>query len=153
MAETAKEAGVDYSILYLGRSKNSLAFVNELTEEHGDRFTLWVSQDQGGKRFDLKFYLQQEDLSDLRVYCCGPETLLTGVEEALADAPPGVLRLEHFAAHNTGNTKPNTSFDAVLARSNKVLRIPEDKSVLEVINEAGAGVLSTCNTGVCEHVK
>ncbi|KAF5701921.1 cytochrome P450 monooxygenase [Fusarium globosum] len=149
MAEAAKEAGVDYSILYLGRSKNSLAFVSELTEEHGDRFTLWVSQDHGGKRFDLKSYLQQEDLLDLRVYCCGPEALLTGVEEALADAPPGVLRLERFAAHNTGNTKPNTSFDVVLARSNKILRVQEDKSVLEVINEAGAGVLSTCSTGVC----
>ncbi|KAF5659115.1 cytochrome P450 monooxygenase [Fusarium circinatum] len=149
MAEAAKEAGVDYSILYLGRSKNNLAFVNEMTEEHGDRFTLWVSQDQGGKRFDLKSYLQQEDLSDLWVYCCGPEALLTGVEEALADAPPGVLRLERFAAHNTGNKMPNTSFDVVLARSNKVLRVPEDKSVLEVINEAGAGVLSTCSTGVC----
>ncbi|KAF5534318.1 cytochrome P450 [Fusarium mexicanum] len=149
MAEAAKEAGVDYSILYLGGSKKNLAFVNELTEEHGDRFTLWVSQDQDGKRFDLKSYLQQEDLSYLRVYCCGPEALLTGVEEALADAPPGVLRLERFAAHNTANTKPNTSFDVVLARSNKVLRVPEDKSVLEVINEAGAGVLSTCSTGVC----
>ncbi|KAF5580890.1 cytochrome P450 monooxygenase [Fusarium pseudocircinatum] len=149
MAEAAKEAGVDYFILYLGRSKNGLAFVNELIEEHGDRFTLWVSQDQGRKRFDLKSFLQQEYLSDLRVYCCGPEALLTGVEEALADAPPGVLRLERFAAHNAGNEKPNTSFDVVLARSNKVLRIPEDKSVLEVINEAGAGVLSTCNTGVC----
>ncbi|KAF5678032.1 cytochrome P450 monooxygenase [Fusarium denticulatum] len=149
MAGAAKEAGVDYSILYLGRSKNSLAFVNELTEEHGDRFTLWVSQDQGGKRFNLKSYLQQENLGDLRVYCCGPETLLTGVEEALADAPPGVFRLERFAANNTGNTKPNIPFDVVLARSNKILRIPEDKSVLEVINEAGAGVLSTCSTGVC----
>ncbi|KLP08724.1 related to cytochrome P450 [Fusarium fujikuroi] len=149
MTEAAKESGVDYSILYLGRSKNNLAFVSELTEEHGDRFTLWVSQDHGGKRFDLKSYLQQEDLLDLRVYCCGPEALLTGVEEALADAPPGVLRLERFAVHSTGNTKPNTSFDVVLARSNKILRVQEDKSVLEVINEAGAGVLSTCRTGVC----
>ncbi|EWY97774.1 hypothetical protein FOYG_02539 [Fusarium oxysporum NRRL 32931] len=149
MAEAAKQAGVDYAILYLGRSKNNLAFVNELTEEHGDHFKLWVSQDQGGKRFDLKSFLKQEDVSDLRVYCCGPEGLLTGVEEALADAPTGVLRLERFAAHNNGNTKPNTSFNVVLARSNKVLRVPEDKSVLEVINEAGAGVLSTCSTGVC----
>ncbi|KAF4437137.1 cytochrome P450 [Fusarium acutatum] len=149
MAETAKENDVDYSILYLGRSKNNLAFVKELTQEHGDRFKLWVSQDQGGQRFDLESFLQQEDLRDLRVYCCGPEALLTGVEEALEDAPPGILRLERFAAYNTGNMKPNTSFDVVLARSNKVLRVPEDKSVLEVINEAGAGVLSTCSTGVC----
>ncbi|KAF5720902.1 cytochrome P450 monooxygenase [Fusarium mundagurra] len=115
MAETAKEAGVDYSILYLGRSKNNLAFVSELIQEHGNRFTLWVGQDQGGKRFDLKSFLQQEDFRDLRVYCCGPEALLTGVEEALADAPTGVLRLERFAAHHTENKRPNTSFDVVLA--------------------------------------
>ncbi|KAF4335584.1 cytochrome P450 monooxygenase [Fusarium beomiforme] len=149
MAEAAKEAGVNYSILYLGRSRGNLAFVNDLREAHQDRFMLWVSQDQGGARFDIKAFLAQENLEDLRVYCCGPEALLTGIEEVLADAPPGVLRLERFAANSTGNTKPNTSFEVILARSNKTLRVPEDKSVLEVINEAGAGVMSTCSTGVC----
>ncbi|KAF4991962.1 hypothetical protein FGRMN_7516 [Fusarium graminum] len=149
MAETARKSGVEYSVLYLGRSRNNLAFVDELKAEHGDRFKLWVSQEQGNTRFDLVSFLEVENFKDLRVYCCGPEGLLTGVEEALADAPPGVLNIERFAARSNENTVPNTSFEVILARSKKTLKVPEDKSVLEVINEAGAGVLSTCSTGVC----
>lgn len=149
MAEAARNSGVEYSILYLGRSRSNLAFVDELIAEHGDHFKLWVSQEHSGTRFDLDSFLGMEDFKNLRVYCCGPEGLLTGVEKALADAPPGVLRVERFAARRTENTTPNTSFEVILARSNKVVTVPEDKSVLEVINEAGAGVLSTCNTGVC----
>ena len=140
---------MEYSVLYLGRTRSNLAFIDELKADHEYHFNLWISQDHGGARFDLASFLGAEDVNGLRVYCCGPEALLTGVEETLVDAPPGVLRLECFAAHNTGRTKPNTSFDVVLARSNRTLRVPEEKSVLELINEAGAGVLSTCNTGVC----
>ncbi|KAM0346429.1 hypothetical protein ACHAPU_005493 [Fusarium lateritium] len=149
MAEAARNSGIEYSILYLGRSRSNLAFVDELKTDHGDRFKLWVSQEQSGTRFDLVSFLKTQDFEGLRVYCCGPEGLLTGVEEALADAPPGVLNIERFTARSSLSTIPNTAFEVVLARSKKTLKVPEDKSVLEVINEAGAGVLSTCSTGVC----
>ena len=37
----------------------------------------------------------------------------------------------------------------VLDRSGKTLTVPPDRTVLEVVNEAGAGVVSTCQEGTC----
>ena len=43
----------------------------------------------------------------------------------------------------------NTAFDVVMAHSGRVLEVPADRSVLDVVNEAGAIVTSTCNKGLC----
>ncbi|SPO01417.1 related to cytochrome P450 [Cephalotrichum gorgonifer] len=149
MVAAAATAGLDYSLVYLGSSRDNLAFANTLSEKHGNKCIIWASDENSGRRFDLADYLQKEDLDGLRVYCCGPEALLVGVEDCLIDAPAGVLRLERFTNPAVAIDSKNTAFNVVLARSGRVLRVPEDRSVLDVINEAGAGVISTCNKGLC----
>lgn len=149
MAAEAKARGVDYTLIYLGSRRDALAFVGELTREHGNRCIIWVTDEHGGRRFDVSGYFRSLDMDGLRVYCCGPETLLADVEGSLQDAPMGVLRLERFAISAASSTTENTAFDVVLGRSGKVLRVPEDRSILDVINEAGAGVMSTCGKGLC----
>lgn len=150
MAAEARSKGLDYTLIYLGRRRDALAFVGELTEEHTDRCILWVTDENDGKRFHLSDYVRSLDRNGLRVYCCGPESLLADVEANLEDAPLGVLRLERFAIPSSSSTlSENTAFDVILGRSGKVLRVPEDKSILDVINEAGAGVMSTCGKGLC----
>lgn len=73
-------------------------------------------------------------MNGLRVYCCGPKALLGDVEESLQDAPLGVLRIERFAITTASSTSSeSTAFDVVLGRSAKVLRMPEDKSTLDVL--------------------
>lgn len=150
MAAEAKARRIDYTLIYLGRRRDALAFVGELAEEHADRCVIWVTDEHDGKRFDLGDYIRFLDRNGLRVYCCGPESLLADAETSLEDAPPGVLRLERFAIPSASSTSAeNTAFDVVLGRSGKVLRVPEDKSILDVINESGAGVMSTCGKGLC----
>lgn len=61
----------------------------------------------------------------------------------------GVLKTERFSIPLGLDTAKNAAFDVVLGRSGKALRVPEDKSILDVINEAGAGASSTCNKGLC----
>lgn len=149
MAAQAKVMGVDYTLIYLGRRRDALAFVGELTRDHGKRCITWVTDEQDGKRFDVSGYVRSHGVTGLRVYCCGPEALLADVEESLQDAPLGVLRLERFSISAASSTTENTAFDVVLGRSGKFLRVPEHKSILDVINEAGAGVMSTCGKGLC----
>lgn len=148
MAE-AKCRGIEYTLIYLGRRRDSLAFVGDLAQEHADRCIIWVTDEHHGKRFDVSEYLRCLDTSGLRVYCCSPKSLLALVEGTLKDAPLGVLRLERFNIASASQTSENTAFDVVLSRSGKVLRVPEDKFILDVINEAGTGVMSTCNKGLC----
>ncbi|KAE9579471.1 Carnitine monooxygenase reductase subunit [Colletotrichum fructicola] len=148
MAAEAKARGEDYTIIYLGRKRDSMAFLAGITEEHANRCLTWVNDEHQGHRFDVSSCIRSLDTEGLRVYCCGPEALLEDVEKSLKDASSGVLRLERFAMSSDSGTE-NTAFDVVLGRSGKVLRVPEDKSILDVINDAGAGVMSTCNKGLC----
>lgn len=149
MAAEAKLSGIDYTLIYLGRRRDALAFLRDLTEEHADRCIIWITNEHGGKRFDVSRYIRAIDTTGLRVYCCGSESLLADVERSLEDAPLGVLRTERFAISSVSSTSTNIGFDVVLGRSGKTLRVPEDRSILDVINEAGAGVMSTCNKGLC----
>lgn len=149
MAAEAKAKGIDYTLIYLGRRRDALAFVGDLTEEHAERCIIWITDEHGGERFDVNRYIRDIDTKGLRVYCCGSESLLADVEGSLEDAPLGVLRTERFAIPSASSTLTNTAFDVVLGRSGKVLRVPEDKSILDVINDAGAGVTSTCSKGLC----
>lgn len=149
MAAEAKARGLEYTLIYLSRRRDALAFVGELTQEHENRCIVWVTNEHDGKRFNVSAFIRSLDIDGLRVYCCGPEALLVDVETSLEDAPLGVLRLERFAIPSASSTTENTAFDVVLGRSGKVLRVPEDKSILDVINDAGAGVMSTCNKGLC----
>jgi cytochrome P450/ferredoxin-NADP reductase len=149
MAAAAKSAGLDYSILYLGRSRAGMAYLDALTQEHGDRVIAWASGDHDGKRFDLEAFLHTETTEGLRVYCCGPTTMLDSIESILANAPPEVLRMERFSNQLEGIPQENTAFDVVLAQSGRKLHVPANKTMLDVINKAGGNILSTCNKGVC----
>ena len=41
------------------------------------------------------------------------------------------------------------TFEVVLAQSDLTLSVPPDRSVLDVVEEAGIGVLSSCAEGTC----
>lgn len=110
MARVAKSAALDYYIIYLGRSRTSLAFVDELTIEHGGRCTVWVPSEHGGRRFNLPGYLRNHEVEGLGVYFCGPEEL---VEKALEIALPGVLRLERFVFNCKPESANSMAFDVV----------------------------------------
>lgn len=47
------------------------------------------------------------------------------------------------------NPAETGSFVLELARSGLVLTVPKDKSILEVVREAGVDVISSCEEGTC----
>ena len=93
MIAEAEAAGADWRLLYGGRERATMAFVDELAP-YGDRVTL-APQNEAGP-LDLAAVLGTPQ-PDTLVYCCGPEGLLAAVEELCADWPPGALHLERFA--------------------------------------------------------
>ena len=79
MIAAAQAAGADWSLLYGGRRRASMAFLGELAR-YGSRVTV-APQDETGL-LDLDSLLGTPQPGTL-VYCCGPEPLLTAVEIAL----------------------------------------------------------------------
>ncbi|MFN8149490.1 MAG: 2Fe-2S iron-sulfur cluster-binding protein, partial [Candidatus Nanopelagicales bacterium] len=85
------------------------------------------------------------------VYTCGPERLLLGLEEICsASWPAGALHLERFAAKEIEAPEGGErSFELELAASGVTLTVPPDRSVFQVIEDAGISVLGSCHEGIC----
>ncbi|MGW1120212.1 PDR/VanB family oxidoreductase [Streptomyces tanashiensis] len=142
MAREAARRGTGWRMVYGGRSRASMAFRAELALLDGD-VTL-VPQDESG-HIDLETALA--GLSDgTLVYSCGPEPLLTAVEER---CPEGRLRLERFAAPAVERTGDDAAFEVECRRSGLTLGVGADTSILEAAESAGIDVASSCRDGVC----
>jgi ferredoxin len=59
------------------------------------------------------------------------------------------LHLERFAARPIGEPVRAEAFDVELARSGLSLTVPPERSILDVVEAAGVGVLSSCAEGTC----
>lgn len=144
MIAEAAAAGSDWRLIYGGRSRASMAFVDELTG-YGDRVVL-MPQDEAGMP-DLDALLSTPD-PDTLIYTCGPTGLLDAIEQRCSSWPTGSLHLERFAAKATDDSG-NTEFELVLQQSGLTLTVPADKSVFDVCKEAGVSVVGSCLEGVC----
>ncbi|MCW2848203.1 MAG: ferredoxin [Marmoricola sp.] len=145
MIAAAEAAGHDWELVYGGRRRESMGFLDELAA-YGDKVRAWP-QDENG-------FLPLADLlgqprADTLVYCCGPEPLLDAVEQACQAWPHGSLHLERFTPRTLTEPVRSDSFEVVLARSDLKLVVPPERSILDVVEEAGVGVLSSCAEGTC----
>jgi ferredoxin-NADP reductase len=145
MIAEADAAGARWSLVYGGRSRASMAFVDELAP-YADRVTL-VPQDEAG--FPDLDALLGEPRPDTLVYCCGPEGLLAAVEARCAAWPSGALHLERFAAKPAESASEDTAFELELARSGLTIQVPADRSIFDAVQDAGISVLGSCHEGIC----
>ncbi len=68
----------------------------------------------------------------------------------MADFPDRHLHTERFGAPRTGQQQPGArEFKVELRRSGRVLPVPADRSLLEVIREAVPDTPSSCEEGFC----
>jgi ferredoxin-NADP reductase len=141
MLAAAEAAGAEWTLLYGGRSRASMAFTGEL-DRYGDRVTI-APQDEAGL-LDLGPVLDDVPEGTL-VYCCGPGPLLDAVE---ARCPAGVLHVERFQPKEQVSGE-NTEFEVELAQSGRTLTVPRDVSVLDAVRSAGVEVLFSCTEGTC----
>ncbi len=145
MVAAAAAAGADWQLVYGGRERSSMAFLDELAA-HGERVRVWPQDERG--------FLPLADLlgtpqADTLVYCCGPGPLLDAVEAACVGWPVGSLHVERFVAKPLTEPVRAEAFDVHLQRSDLTLTVPVDRSVLSVVEEAGVTVLSSCGEGTC----
>jgi ferredoxin-NADP reductase len=147
MLEAATDAGADWQLYYGGRSRESMAFVGELAQ-YGDRVTLWPDDTRGLLPLDEILASPSEGVL---IYCCGPEGLLTATERQCAAWPPGALHVERFAAKPQPEAAAggDSAFEVSCQRSGVTVTVPPGKSIIEVLEENGVSVLSSCLEGVC----
>jgi ferredoxin len=146
MIRAAQAAGAQWRLLYGGRTRASMAFADDLAD-YGERVTL-RPQDEFGL-LDLAGLLERLP-PDTPLYACGPEPLLTALEQQCAARIPGLLHLERFKADESQlHHDDDRPIEVVLRRSGKTLTVPADKSILEALEEAGVLVAWSCREGIC----
>ncbi|MGC5051546.1 PDR/VanB family oxidoreductase [Micromonospora sp. DT48] len=144
MVAAADAAGADWRLVYGGRSRATMAFADALREKYGDRVSLYPQDETG--LLDLDELLGRP--VDGLVYCCGPESLITAVEQRCRTWPAGALHVERFTplAPVEG---ADTTVEVELALSGRTLTVPPGTSILEAVEAAGVQVLSSCREGTC----
>ena len=145
MIREADASGADWRLVYGGRTRASMAFLDELAA-YGDRISV-LPQDETGL-LDLAGLLGSP-LPGTKVYCCGPEPLLAAVEQACSAWPSDSLHVERFVARPLSEPVLKEPFDVYLAQSDLTISVSPDTSILDAVLEAGVPVLSSCAEGTC----
>lgn len=145
MIKEAEKAGKNWRLVYVGRSRTSMAFQEELAP-YGDKVQVLPKDEYG--RIDVAALLEDQ-AEDTLIYCCGPEQLLQAVEEGSAHWPKGSLRLERFVPKVVTRDYDDEPFEVEFAESGKTVQVGADESVLEAGARAGLPMISSCKEGTC----
>jgi ferredoxin len=150
MVEELERRSATWRLYYGGRTRESMAFVDELEALGGER-TKIVPQDVDGL-LDIAGIIGSLT-ADAVVYCCGPAALLDAVAEACSAA--GVLDRLHFERF-TAPSAPlefdesgDIAFDVELRASGVTLHVAADQSILEVVQEIRPDIAFSCQEGYC----
>ena len=146
MVEQAQRDGAEWTFIYGGRTRASMAYLDRIATYAGGTVELWPEDERG--RPDLPTLLAAQDGGTL-VYTCGPTGLLDAVQAAHARVH-GLqpLRLERFAASGPVDTAGG-AFEVVLAKAGKTLVVEEGVSILETVRPVLPRLSYSCEEGYC----
>ena len=133
-----------WTLAYGGRSRATMAYLDEL-EPLGDRVAV-VPEDTHGL-IDLSAALGPPAVGTA-VYGCGPEPMLAALERTCRSWPPGALHVERFAPVEV-DASGDREFEVVAVRSGLTVSVPAGESVLQVLEDQGVAVPTSCGEGVC----
>src|SRR5690606_3309458 len=143
MVADAHRRGADWELLYLARSEEEVAFRTELEQYPAERVRIQVTT---GGRPTLDEIVGEPGSA---VYACGPARLLDALEEHAATREPGSLHVERFEPDLEQLAAPTEGFQVVLTESALTLDVAPDRSILDVVEEAGIAWPYSCREGTC----
>lgn len=145
MAQQLAARGAEVQMRYAARSADELAFADVLDVALGDRLQCFV--DERSERLDVAAQLVGLHPQALMLVC-GPLPLLDAARAAWAAAgrPAANLRFETFGNTGTAASEP---FWVSVPRHGARLQVPADRSLLDVLNDAGIDTLFDCRRGEC----
>ncbi len=146
MAAALEQGHKDFALHYAGRTRGHLAFMDEISALIGDK--LVVHYDDDDSALDIKAVLQAAPEGS-HIYVCGPKGMIEAVR-TMADTLSIPARNVHFELFNTpAPQEGELTFEVEIASSGKVYKIPTDKTIVEVLEEAGEDPLYDCAHGDC----
>ncbi|MEZ0069802.1 putative metal-dependent hydrolase/ferredoxin-NADP reductase [Streptacidiphilus sp. MAP12-20] len=147
MVRESAARGCDWRLLYVGRSRTSMPFLDEIgaLAEAGERVTVVETDTEGLP--DLAAALEAAPHGAV-VHVCGPQPLMDAVVSTLATLRPGVeARLERF--HPADGSAHGDTVEVELRRTGESLTVPPDRSVLSAVRDRLPDLAYSCEQGFC----
>jgi cytochrome P450/ferredoxin-NADP reductase len=147
MAQRAKRLRIDYTLHYSGRSRKSMAFIEQLVAVHGERVRIYARNE--GRRNDLAALLATPR-QGTKIYACGPVRMLEELEQHCSTWPDDSLRIEHFVStKGTLDASKEYAFEVTLKDSGVTLNVAADQTLLQALRSANIDIQSDCEEGLC----
>jgi ferredoxin-NADP reductase len=144
MVRQAAALGLDWRLVYAGRSRSCMPFWEQVTEIDPSRTEILADDETGGP--DCAEVLCRAP-AGTAVYCCGPPGMLDGMRRAVA-AAHGV-RAFHFERFTAAPIVAGHAFSVELRRDGTVLTVPPDRSALDVLRDHDPMTPYSCRQGFC----
>ena len=150
MARRARELGRPYEFHYSCRTRDWLAFGDELAALHAECLRLHISEE--GQRNDFAALLGSMAGEDVQIYACGPNRMLEALQQAVdaVGLPEGTLHVEHFS-----NEQPKLDpakeqpFQVELRNTGLTLTVSNEATLLDTLRAKNIDVQSDCEEGLC----
>ncbi|WP_432257173.1 PDR/VanB family oxidoreductase [Limimaricola sp. AA108-03] len=146
MASHLEREGKDFNIIYVSRSAEDAAYLEDLTTAFGDR--VMAHHDKGDPEKIYDFWDHFAEPQNLNVYCCGPKPLMEEIEAISGHWPEGRVNFEDFKPVEVVRAD-DEPFEVELSKSGTTLIVPADRSILEAMRDAGLQTVSSCESGTC----
>jgi tetrachlorobenzoquinone reductase len=144
MVQRLEKLSRSWKLYYACRSRSDMAFLQALELMAPSEFHF--DDEAGGKFLDVAGIIAAAP-RDAHLYCCGPTPMLKAFEAATASWPRERIHVEYF----TPKQEPAKTggFVVELARSGREFIIPEGRTILQVLLDAGVDVDYSCELGIC----
>lgn len=142
MLDTAERLRVDWSMIYVGRSADSIPFLDEV-RRFGARIEIRTDDVEGIPTADD---LLGECPDGTTVYACGPADMLTAVRQRLVGRDDVELHFERFAAPPVVDGSP---FSVTIGSTGAQVDVEADETLLAALQRAGAEPPYSCQQGFC----
>lgn len=146
MAAEADRVGAQWTLVYGGRSRSTMAFADELTSKYPNNVVLFPRDVTGMINLDE---LLGRSTPGTLIYACGPEPLLDAVADKSRSWPEGSVHFERFNAKTLDGPALNSSFEVELSLSGHTITVQPGESILDAVTARGIQVLSSCREGIC----
>ena len=142
MLALAERLGVNWSMVYAGRSRDSLPFIDEVSR-FGHRIAIRTDDVAG---VPTAADLIGDCGEGTAVYACGPAAMLTAIRSGLVGRDNVELHFERFAAPPVVDGR---EFTVSIASTGQDVHVGADETLLTALRRSNVAAPYSCQQGFC----
>ncbi len=145
MATALLAVGRAFEFHYAARSQKLMGFQTALTDAFPEQMKFYFDDETPLNLAEL----MAKQPAEVMIYICGPKGMINAARDAASAAglPDKNIRVELFSAPQTQSS--DVPFEVEIQTTGEVFVIPADKTIIDVLEDAGQDIMYDCRRGDC----